>query len=309
MRSATALELAEEAGLALRLTRSYDDFGDFLGALGTLWELLARPGVIERVMDEVAVDEARDGVVFVELGVMEGFLVRSCGSVDAALDRLTAAAAAATRRHGVEIGIMPTIDRTGPTETGLEVARAAVAYADRGVTALGLASEERGHPAERFAEAFRVAREGGVPAAPHAGELVGPESIRDSLTWLRPRRILHGIRALEDAALVGELVDGGVCLDVCPTSNVILSVVPDMSGHPLPALLAAGVRCTINADDPTLFGPGVAAEYGVARTALGLSDAVLADCARTSVEFSAASAPVKAAAHAGIDAWLNGPAT
>jgi adenosine deaminase len=95
-----------------------------------------------------------------------------------------------------------------------------------------------------------------------------------------------------------------VCLDVCPTSNLLLSVVPDLESHPLQALLAAGVRCSINADDPLLFGPGLLEEYTLCRTDLGLSDAQLATCARSSLLSSGAAESVKRQGLADIDGWL-----
>src|SRR5260221_264717 len=94
------------------------------------------------------------------------------------------------------------------------------------------------------APGFRAALDAGLRSTPHAGELDGPASVWSALDALRAHRLQHGIRALEDPALVDELVRRGTCLDVCPTSNVALSVVPSMAEHPLPALLAAGVRCS-----------------------------------------------------------------
>ncbi len=109
--------------------------------------------------------------------------------------------------------------------------------------------------------------------------------MRGALDALRADRLLHGIRAIEDDALVAELVERGTCLDVCPTSNVVLSVVPSLAAHPLPALLEAGVRCSINADDPLVFGPGCREEYELCRTELGLSDeqAALRKCTPASI--------------------------
>jgi adenosine deaminase len=91
---------------------------------------------------------------------------------------------------------------------------------------------------------------------------------------------------------------------VCPTSNLLLSVVPDMASHPLPALLDAGVRCSVNGDDPLLFGPGLLEEYELCRREFGFSDVRMADIARSSIECGGAPDDVKAAGVKGIDAWL-----
>ena len=114
----------------------------------------------------------------------------------------------------------------------------------------------------------------------HAGELLGAESIVDALDKLGAQRIQHGVRAVEDPELVRRLAAEGIVLDVCPTSNVELWVVPEIGAHPLPALLEAGVRCSINGDDPLLFGPGLLEEYETARTALKLTDDQLANTPR-----------------------------
>jgi adenosine deaminase len=98
-----------------------------------------------------------------------------------------------------------------------------------------------------------------------------------------------------------------VCLDVCPTSNIMLSVFPSLAEHPLPRLLEAGVRCSINADDPLLFGPSMLDEYELCRREFGLTDSQLADIARTSIECGGAPDSVKVSALAGIDAWLAAP--
>ncbi|HZQ56781.1 MAG TPA: hypothetical protein VFA84_02025, partial [Acidimicrobiales bacterium] len=156
---------------------------------------------------------------------------------------------------------------------------------------------------------FAMAKEAGLLSCPHAGELDGPASIIGALDALGADRIQHGIRCLEDAALVERLAAAGTCLDVCPTSNAYLKVVPSLAEHPLPRLLAAGIRCSLNADDPLFFGGvGLLAEYEVARDQLGLSDADLAGIARASIDASGAPADVKASANAGIDAWLATPA-
>ncbi|HEY3502334.1 MAG TPA: hypothetical protein VGN37_06010 [Actinocatenispora sp.] len=136
---------------------------------------------------------------------------------------------------------------------------------------------------------------------------MGAAGVRAAVETLGATRIAHGIRAIEDPAVVDLLVDRGVSLDVCPTSNRILGVVPDLARHPLPRLLAAGVRCSLGADDPLMFGVGVADEYRIARDRLGLTDRQLADVARTSVETADAPADLVAAARTGIDAWLAGP--
>lgn len=306
MRPATLTELAAASGVEIPPTSGFSGFAAFAGTYQGLLAVLADPDNLARLIDEATADAAADGVVYAEFGVSPQFYLDAFGTLDAALDAHLGLARAAGETHGVEVGLMVTVDRTTGLAPAIELARAAASRAGDGVVSLGLANEERGYPAEDFAEAFAIARAAGLQSTPHAGELVGPESIWQAIDALGADRVLHGVRAVEDPALIAELAARGICLDVCPTSNLILDVVPDLAQHPLPELLAAGVRCSINADDPILFGPGVLEEYTVAREAIGLDDEALAACAWSSIQTTLASEETKRAAKAGIEAWLGG---
>ncbi len=112
------------------------------------------------------------------------------------------------------------------------------------------------------------------------------------------------MRAVEDPELVKRLADSDIVLDVCPTSNLLLSVYPSFAEHPLPQLLDAGISCSLNGDDPLLFGPVLLHEYEVARREMGLDDAALAAVARASITGSGAPDELKATALRSIDDWL-----
>ena len=305
MRPATLRDIAAEADEPVPSWADFADFSDFEAAYGDVLHLIRRPDQLERIMAELADDAKADGVVYVETTlapVLHAHLFG--GDTQASLDFLLAAAAKEEARTGVVIRAMIASARTGAVEQAVADARLAAAYADRGVVSFGLHADERGFPAAPFAEAFDIARAAGLLITPHAGELVGPESVREAVEVLHADRILHGVRVIEDPELTAEVARLGVCLDVCPSSNVVLHVVPDLEHHPLPALLAAGVTCSINADDPVQFGPNVLEEYELSRERLGLTDEQLAGCARASLSASGAPAEVKARGLAGIDAWL-----
>ncbi len=119
---------------------------------------------------------------------------------------------------------------------------------------VGLDSSERGHPPEKFARVFAKARAAGLHVVAHAGEEGPPEYIRSALDVLKVERIDHGVRSAEDPLLVQRLAREGMALTVCPLSNVKLCVFRTMAEHNLPALLAAGLKATINSDDPAYFG-------------------------------------------------------
>lgn len=304
MRPSTLRELAEAMGIPAPQTTVFTGFSEFSGVYRTIVTVLQRPENLDRLMDEIFEDQAAQGVVYVELGVNPDFYAVALGSLSNALGVLVESAHRASAKHGLAFGLMPTVNRTTDLTPALAVARAAAEFAGRGVVSLGLANDERNTPGTTFAPAFDIAREAGLFVTPHAGELEGPDYVRDAIDVLRANRVQHGVRAIEDPELVAELAARGIPLDVCPTSNVLLDVVEDLASHPLPRLLEAGVRCSINADDPLIFGPDILDEYELCRTSLGLSDEQLAACAWTSIEVTQAPDAVKTAARTAIDAWL-----
>jgi adenosine deaminase len=154
----------------------------------------------------------------------------------------------------------------------------ALAHRDR-IAAVGLDSAEVGHPPGRFREVFARARSEGLRAVAHAGE-EGPASyVWEALEALGAERIDHGIRSLEDEALVRHLAERRVPLTVCPLSNVKLAVVPDLKVHPLREMLEKGLVVTLNSDDPAYFGGYLNENYGAVQQALGLSRDDLAQLA------------------------------
>ena len=204
-------------------------------------------------------DKARDGID--QQVVFEGF----CDGVQEAREAL-----------GIELRLTPDITRGVDQDLARTTAELAVRYKDRGVVALGLGGLEAQYPPEQYADAFAIARAGGLASVPHAGEVAGPPSIRGALDSLGADRIRHGVRAVEDPGLLRELADRQIVLDVCVLSNVCLSVVPSVDAHQLPQLLAAGVPCTVNTDDPTFFSCDLESEHAAAR-ALGADPRALFD--------------------------------
>jgi adenosine deaminase len=172
------------------------------------------------------------------------------------------------------------------------------------IEAVGLDSSEVGHPPEKFARVFAAAREKGLKITAHAGEEGPPEYVHQALDLLGVHRIDHGNRALEDPALIERLVREGMTLTVCPLSNHKLCVVDDLADHPIDAMLAHGLKATINSDDPAYFGGYVADNYRAVAAARGLDRDALATLARNS--FTGSFLPEEAvAAHlARIDAFM-----
>ena len=303
MRPATLHELADSAGIAVPPTRGFGNFAAFSGMYVAACQVLTTPETMARLTREVVEDAAADGAVWVEPAVYLPHHNRRLGPPEDTLEIILGAAFDAGRANDVGVGVVVAADRTLDPADALDQANIAVKYADRGVVGFGLANDETGHPPEPFAEAFAVARAAGLLSVPHAGELAGPESVAGALDALGADRIQHGVRAVEDPQLVRRLAGSEVCLDVCPTSNVLLSVVPDIASHPLPALLDAGVRCSLNADDPLLFGPNLLEEYELCRATLGLDDGTLARVATSSIDASGAPDDLKRETRAAIAKW------
>jgi adenosine deaminase len=196
------------------------------------------------------------------------------------------------------------IARGGDVALAELTTEAAVAYAGRGVVALGLGGKEAARPASAFAAMFERARFAGLHSVPHAGEVCGADTMRECLEATGADRIGHGIRCLEDPALVDDLRDNGIPLEVCLTSNLKTGAVPNLGAHPLPDLIGAGLVVTLNSDDPTMFGSPLSDEYELASQEFGLDDADLAAIALAGVEASFAPAALKVEMAAAIRDWL-----
>lgn len=171
---------------------------------------------------------------------------------------------------------------------------------------VGLDSSETGHPPKKFARVFARARASGLKIVAHAGEEGPPDYVWQALDVLGVDRIDHGNRALEDAALVQRIVADGLTLTVCPLSNLKLCVVDDLTRHPLRAMLQAGLKATVNSDDPAYFGGYVNANFIAVADALDLSRDEIITLARNSFTGSFLSAAEQARHLAAIDAFIAG---
>ena len=178
---------------------------------------------------------------------------------------------------------------------------AALPYLDR-IAGVGLDSSEVGHPPAKFERVFARAKRLGLKTVAHAGEEGPPEYVREALDLLKVDRIDHGNRSLEDPALVARLAAEGMTLTVCPLSNLKLCVVGDIAAHPLKTMLDAGLKATVNSDDPSYFGGYVGANYQAVADALDLSKDELLTLARNSFTGSLLSDADKAKHMAAIDA-------
>ncbi|PCG13467.1 MULTISPECIES: adenosine deaminase [Sphingomonas] len=270
------------AGADVLRTRA--DFHDLAAAY---FDRAAADGVVHaEIMFDPQTHTAR-GIPFAE--VIEGLL---------------SAMAQAQARHGITSALIMSFLRHLSEEEAFATLAEATPWLDR-ITAVGLDSSEVGHPPEKFARVFAAARGRGLKLVAHAGEEGPPEYVRQALDVLAVDRIDHGNRSLEDPALVERLAREGMTLTVCPLSNLKLCVVDRIEDHPIDAMLAQGLRATINSDDPAYFGGYVADNYRAVAAARGLDRAALATLARNSFTGSFLPADAVAAHVARVDAMVH----
>lgn len=265
----TLLELAERHNVALparnmdelREWYKFTGFDHFIEVYLAISSCIKTADDLELIATEFLKDRADQNILYSEVIYTPFTHLPHIPLVDqlAALNR---ARKAAEEKYGIRINLAPDISREHrPVEDSHQIAEWAVKNRNNGITSLGLGGPEIGNPPELFATTFEIARKANFPATPHAGETEGPASMWGALKTLYAVRIGHGVRCLEDPALVAYLKEKQIPLEVCPSSNVCLHVVPDLASHPLPRLLDEGLYVTINSDDPPMFNTNLTEEY------------------------------------------------
>lgn len=258
-----------------------------------------------------AADDAAEGSGRLEIQVDPTSYAPFVGGITPALEIVLDEARAATARTGTEVAVVVAGSRTRHPLEARTLARLAAQYAGEGpgeVVGFGLSNDERRGETSEWAPAFAIARRAGLASVPHGGELLGAAHVAEVLEHLQPDRIGHGVRSAEDPAVLADLVERGVALEVCPASNVSLGVFAEDRHVPLRTLVGAGATVALGADDPLLFGSRLVAQYEAARRVHGFTDEELAGLARASIRASRASEGTKARLLAGADAWLATPA-
>ncbi len=244
---------------------------DFIAKFEWAVKVLADYDACRRIAYENMEDARREGLAYLELRFSPWFMAEPhgldpAGVVEAVVD----GARAGTRDFGVGVGLIGVLSRTyGPALVTRELD--ALLHAAVDLVALDLAGDEAGQPGELFVAHMQRGREAGLHITVHAGEAAGPESVWQAIDALGAERIGHGVRAVEDPALLDALVERGIGVEQSLTSNVQTSTVSSYAAHPLRRFLEHGVRVSINTDDPGISGIDLAHEYNVAAPAAGLT--------------------------------------
>lgn len=283
IRAQTILDLGREFNFTLpastletlrphvQVIETEPDLVSFLNKLDWGVKVLGSLDACRRVAQENVEDAARAGIHYAELRFSPGYMAMThnlpvAGVVEAVIDGVKAGCAA----HNIDVRLIGIMSRTFGEQACLHELDALLAHRD-GITALDLAGDELGFPGNQFLSHFNRARDAGLRITVHAGEAAGADSIWQAIRELGAERIGHGVKAIEDRALMDYLAANGIGIESCLTSNIQTSTVASLASHPLKAFLEHGILATINTDDPAVQGIEIGHEYEVAAPAAGLS--------------------------------------
>ncbi len=278
---------ADLAGLVQVLPGDALNFNAFLAKFQTLRQFFRSPEIIRRISREAVIDAAAEAVRHLELRFTPLALSRLQGfALAEVMDWVAEAVDEASQANGITTRLIASINRHESPAIAETVAALAVERMPRGIIGLDLAGNEAEFPAQPFIEIFRQAKAAGLRITAHAGEWSGAANVRQAIEELGADRIGHGVRVLEDDGVIALARQGGVVFEVCPTSNHHTGVVTELKAHPLARMLAAGLKVTLNTDDPAISRIDLSHEYHLAVDKLGLSHPQLVHCIRTAAQAS-----------------------
>ncbi|WP_378945312.1 adenosine deaminase [Mesorhizobium sp. ANAO-SY3R2] len=279
----------------------WNDFTSFLAAYDFAADLFRTEEDYARLAEHYLTSLARDGAIYSEVFTSPDHAIKAGLSPMA----YTRALGEGIERARAKTGIEGRMIVTGVRHVGIESIEAAARFAARCdhplVTGFGVAGDERMGDFEDYVRAFEIAREAGLGITIHAGELLGWESVAAALDHIRPSRIGHGVRAIENPDLVKRIADEGVVLEVCPGSNIALKVFNSFAEHPFRRLRDAGCKVTLNSDDPPYFWTNLKREYDIAAEHFGMDQKALLATTRIAIEAAFVDRKTKAALLARLD--------
>jgi adenosine deaminase len=263
----------------------YKDFWDFLKVYEAATSVLTSAEDYHRLTLAVLEESAKSGVVYCETFLSPDFCGgRDLGAWAEYLAAIREAANQAEAQMGITLrGIVTCIRHFGP-EKARETALCAANTAGDWIVGFGIAGDEKVGKPKDYRWSFDCAREAGLQLTAHAGEWGGPDSVRDVLKDLGVARIGHGVRAIEDLALVDELAERGTVLEVCPGSNIALGLYPSIRKHPIGQLYERGVKVTVSTDDPPFFHTTMTREFEMLNQAFDWDDGVFDTLNRTALD-------------------------
>ncbi|HRI17682.1 MAG TPA: adenosine deaminase [Burkholderiaceae bacterium] len=283
----------------------FEGLGDFLHFLDWACGLAASRERLAALAYDVSRRLAASGAGYADLIVNPTHWSAWRGRLREMIDAIDAGLAEAEQDGLAPVGLCISLLRTQSAQAAAELVDELVALRHPRVVALSIDGNEAaaGRTGPRFADAFARAGAAGLKRTVHAGQPSCPEGVRDAVELLGADRIDHGVRAIEDLSLVELLAERGIALGICPTSNLKLGVCASMADHPIERLRRAGVKVSVNTDDPALLGATLEGEYALCQSAFGWSDDVLRAVAATSIEASFAAPAVKRHLREALSRW------
>jgi adenosine deaminase len=264
-------------------TFAWRDFLDFLDAYENISQVIRTPEDYRDVTYEYLKQCAEEGVIYVEIMPSPDHAALWGLGYNDMLGGVVQGIDDAKREFGIECRIMITGVRHFGAEKVEQVAKLCEKYPHPLVTGFAIGGDEAGFPPKQFAKAYQIAHGAGLSCMCHAGEWSGPEGIWEAIEHLPLKRIGHGVRSIEDPKLIQTIIERDIVLEVAPGSNIALQVYPDYAHHPLLKLRDAGIKVTLNSDDPPFFGTTIGQEYANAKKHFGLDDDALLDITRTAI--------------------------
>jgi adenosine deaminase len=251
-------------------------FQNFLAKFNTLRLFYRSPDAIHRITNEAVEDAARDNVRYMELRFTPVALSRAERfPLHDVMDWVITSAQEASKKHGVIVRLIASMNRHESTELAEQVAWLAVEHLEDGMVAIDLAGNEAEFATEPFYGVIKEARQSGLHVTIHAGEWGPATNVKEAIEELGAERVGHGVRVLENQEIVALARDRGTAFEVCLTSNYQSGVVGSLDTHPLMRMLDAGLNVTINTDDPSISRITLSHEYYTACEDLGMPQNIL----------------------------------
>lgn len=227
---------------------------NFMSKFGVLRQFFVSAEIIRRIAREAVIDAAEDNVKYLELRFTPKALgnIVQC-SAHEVVNWVCQSVQETAAECNIQVRLIVSPNRHESVEDAEEAAQAAIDHRHMGVVAIDIGGKEPGHSIYPFRDVLRRARAAGLYVTLHAGEWAGPESVWDAVSSVTTERIGHGVRVLQDPGVVNVLIERGIVLEVCPSSNVDTGSQPSLQAHPLPVLIGSGLKVTINTDDPLVF--------------------------------------------------------
>jgi aminodeoxyfutalosine deaminase len=283
---------------------TFRDFGHFIKVYLSVVDLIKTADDVRMLTYEIARDMAGQNIRYAELTITPYSSVTRGIAAGAFVEAIEDARLAAATELGIALRWCFDIPGEAGLPSAAETTRIATELKPDGLISFGLGGPEVGVPRPQFQPFFDQARAIGLHSVPHAGETTGPQTIWDSIQLLGAERIGHGTSAMQDPRLVDYLAEHQIPLEVCPTSNIATRAVTELTEHPLTAMVEAGLRVSINTDDPPMFSTDLNSEYLIAAQLLKLDQAGVAELASSAVRMSFAPDQLKAGLLAEIADYL-----